>query len=166
MSTLPSEPRVAHYLYAHRAVPRAFLRDPAAIMGILLSDDGMKFLSGMWDVLDQELAPDERINHEALALERYDLGAGVCVSLVTMPTPKRRFEAYFVALAAGLEDRVFARAFTLDLAGPPGPRADAGILEWDTEGNHTFIDPALRMDAAAFVAALEGILKEDAKDGA
>ncbi len=154
----PSQPRTGHYLFAHRAVPRAFLRDPAPIMGILGSDDAMTFLGGMWDIIDRELEDEPPVDRQGLALDHYELPGDVFVALLTMPTPQRAMEAYFVALAARLEGETFARAFTLDLAGPPGPEALVGILEWDAEGNRRLHDASCTAHAAAFVDAIEGLL--------
>ncbi len=155
----PSEPRVAHYLFAHRAVPRAFLRNPPAILGILGSDDGMRFLEGMWEVMNDALQPHERIDDHPLALRCYALPDDVFVAMVTMPPVHRVFEAYFVACVARLERDPFARAFTLDLAGVPGDEHDTGILEWDAEGNHTVLAPRCAPSAAAFVDTLEALLE-------
>jgi hypothetical protein len=88
----------------------------------------------------------------------YELPTDIWVALVTMPPPQRVFEAYFVACAARLEGETFARAFTLDLAGPPIPDAETGILEWDAEGKHELLEPRCRPDASEFVDTLERIL--------
>jgi hypothetical protein len=153
----PSQPRTGHYLFAHRAVPRAFLRDPAPIMGILGSPDAMTFLGGMWDIIDREV-DEPPVDRRGLSIDHYELSDDVFVALLTMPPPQRVLEAYFVALAARLEGETFARAFTLDLAGPPAPGADVGILEWDADGNRQLRDASCTADAAAFVDAIEGLL--------
>lgn len=156
----PGEPRVAHYLYAHRAVPRAFLRNPAAIMGILGSDDGPVFLSGMWGVMDEALQPGERIRDTRVELERFALSGDIFVALVTMPPVARPLEAYFVACAARFEGEgaPFARAFTLDAASTPGEHDDTGILEWTAQGERTLIEPRCGIDGSAFVDTLEAFL--------
>jgi hypothetical protein len=154
----PSEPRVGHYLFAHRAVPRAFLRDPAPIMGILGSKDAMSFLGGMWDIIDREVEPQERIDRQGLAVDCYELSHDVFVAMVTMPAPQRVLESFFVALVARLEGDTFARALTLDLAGPPGSDPLVGILEWDAEGNRTLLDATSKPEASAFVDAIEALI--------
>lgn len=156
--TPPSEPRVSHYLFAHRAVPRAFLRDPAPIMGILGSEDGMKFLSGMLDILDAEVDPNERFDRASLRLTCYPLRGDAFAAVVTMPPPVRVFEAYFVGLVARFGEAPLARAFALELAGPPGPGAPTKICEWDTEGRFEVVDSdGCAADASAFVEAIERI---------
>lgn len=158
----PDEPRVAHYLYAHRALPRTFLRNPAAILGILGSDDAMKFLSGMWDVIDAELEPGERLDVRGLAHHFYELKGDVFASVVTLPPPARVFEAYFVAMVARLEgEHTFARCLSLDLAGVPGPDALTGILEWDAEGHHELRSEGCRPERSAFVDAIENLISGD-----
>lgn len=154
----PGEPRVAHYLYAHRAVPRAFLRNPPAILGILSSDDGMEFLTGMWGVLHGELEPAQRLTNTSITLEHYPCANGVFISLVTMPPPLRVFEAFYVGLAARLEGNQFARAFTLDRATPAGLPLETGILEWDTEGKHTICEASAAAEPSSFVDALESLV--------
>jgi hypothetical protein len=154
----PSEPRVPHYLFAHRAVPRAFLRNPESILPIMASDRGMEFLSGMWDVIDREIEPQQRIDHGALAVQTYELPSDIWVAMVTMPPPQRVFEAYFVACAARLEGDTFARALTLDLAGPPTADAETGVLEWDVEGKHEFLEPGCPPRVDAFIDVLERLL--------
>ncbi|MGH1342747.1 MAG: hypothetical protein ACRBN8_14395 [Nannocystales bacterium] len=160
MDPAPGEPRVAHYLYAHRAVPRAFLRNPAAIMGILGSDDGPVFLSGMWDVMDEALQPHERVEDTRVELECFALRGDIFVALVTMPPVARPLEAYFVACAARFEGNgaTFARAFTLDAATTPGDPDDTGILEWTAEGERSLLEPRCALDGSAFVDALEEFL--------
>jgi hypothetical protein len=154
----PSEPRVGHYLFAHRAVPRAFLRDPAPILGILGSSDAMAFLSGMWDIIDREVEPEQRIDRRGLAVDVYELQHDVFVAMVTMPPPQRVLEAFFVALVARLESDTFARALTLDLAGPPGADPLVGILEWDAEGNRTLLEPTSKPEASAFIDVIEALI--------
>ncbi len=156
----PGDPRVAHYLYAHRAVPRAFLRNPPAILGILGSDDGPRFLEGMWEVMDDALEPGERVSDTRVQLECYALERDVFIALVTMPPVARPLEAYFVACAARFEGagEHFARAFTLDAATTPGDPDDTGILEWTAEGERTLIDPRCPPEASAFVDTLEAFL--------
>lgn len=158
----PGEPRVAHYLYAHRAVPRAFLRNPPAIIGILASDDGPEFLAGMWGVMHDALEAHERVQDTAVTLECFALERDIFVALVTMPPVARPLEAYFVACTARFEGegQPFARAFTLDAATTPGDPDDTGILEWTAEGERTLIDPRCPPDGSAFVDTLEAYLLE------
>jgi len=154
------DPRVAHYLYAHRAVPRAFLRNPPAFIGILASEDGLRFLAGMWDVMHEALQPDERVEDTAVKLQCFALDHDIFLALVTMPPVARPLEAYFVACAARFEGEgePFARAFTLDAATTPGDPDDTGILEWTAEGERTLIEPRCPPDASAFVDTLEAYL--------
>ncbi len=154
----PGEPRVAHYLYAHRAVPRAFLRNPAAILGILSSEDGMEFLTGMWGVLHGELEPGQRLRDTSIKLEHFSCEDSIFISLVTMPPPLRVFEAFYVGLAARLEGDQFARAFTLDRATPAGVPVETGILEWDAEGQHTICEATCAAEASSFVDAVEALV--------
>lgn len=154
----PGDPRVAHYLYAHRAVPRAFLQNPPAIIGILASADGPRFLAGMWDVMHDALQPHERVSDTQVALECFALQRDIFVAVVTMPPVARPLEAYFVACCARFSDPSFARAFTLDAATTPGDPDDTGILEWTAEGERTLIDPRCPPDVSAFVDTLEVFL--------
>lgn len=153
------EPRVVHYLFAHRAVPRAFLRDPAPVMGILASDDGMRFLAGMLDILDAEVDTSERIDRSAIHLACYPLREEAFAAVVTMPPPLRVFEAWFVGLVARFGDAPVARAFALELAGPPGHDSATKICEWDAEGKFVVVeDDGCAPDVSTFVAAIEGLV--------
>lgn len=156
----PGEPRVAHYLYAHRAVPRAFLRNPPAILGILSSDDGPRFLAGMWDVMHDALQPHERVTDTTVALECFALQRDIFIALVTLPPVARPLEAYFVACCARFEGEgsPFARAFTLDAASTPGDPDDTGILEWNAEGERTLHDARCPPNASDFIDTLEALL--------
>jgi hypothetical protein len=159
------KPRMGHYLYAHRAVPRAFLREPAAIMGILASDDGMEFLSGMWDVLAREIEEKERVSPEGLALEHYTFEGDVFVALVVMPPPTGGLEAWYVAAVARLEgEDAFARCFTLDRVPEHDP--DAAILEWNSEGKYEIRADACPVTREAFLDAVEEICRGTAGDQA
>lgn len=129
-------------------------------MGILGSDDGPIFLSGMWDVMDEALQPSERVKDTRVELECFALSGDIFVALVTMPRVVRPLEAYFVACAARFEGdgEPFARAFTLDAATTPGDPDDTGILEWTAEGERTLIEPTCPPDGSAFVDTLETFL--------
>jgi hypothetical protein len=139
-------------------VPRAFLRDPAPIMGILGSGDAMAFLSGMWDIIDREVEDEPRIDRSGLAVSFYELPDDVFVVMITMPPPQRVLEAFFLALVVRLEGDTFARALSLDLAGPLGPNPLVGILEWDAEGNRTLLQPTCDPEPSAFIDAIETIV--------
>lgn len=160
------EPRVAHFLFAHRAVPRAFLRNPPAILGILGSAQAMEFLVGMWDVLCGELEPPQRLPSEGLAVHCYELNNDVFAALVTMPPPQRVFEAFHVACCARLEgEHPFARAFTLDLAGEQTDAEPlAGIMEWNAEGEHELLgEVPAGVDPSSFTDAIEAMLAREAE---
>jgi len=134
------------------------LRNPESILPIMASERGMEFLSGMWGVIDGEIEPHQRIDHDALAVDTYELPSNVWLVLVTMPAPKRVFEAFFVACAARLESDPFARAFTLDLAGPPTADPDTGVLEWNAEGKHELLEPRCTPLASDFVDVVETLV--------
>lgn len=159
MSDAPSSipPRMGHYLFAHRAVPRAFLREPAAIMGILASDDAMAFLTGMWDVLAAEIEPDERASKEGLAIEHYSFDDDVFVAMVVMPPPEGGLEAHFVAAVARLEgEHAFARCFTLDRIPELDP--NAAVLEWTTEGKYEIRRDGCPPTREALLDAIEDLI--------
>jgi hypothetical protein len=150
-------PRLGHYLYAHRALPRAFLRDPAPIMGILASEDAMAFLSGMWDVLAGEIAPEERAPSDGLAVEHYSYEGDIFVALIVMPPPHGGLEAWFVAAVARFEgDDAFARCFTLDRIPELDP--SAAVLEWDVDGNRKLHRDGCPPTREAFLDAVEEIV--------
>ena len=152
-------PRMGHYLFAHRALPRAFLRDPVPMMGILASEDAMAFLSGMWDVLAQEIDPKERVSPDGLAVEHYSYEGDVFVTLVIMPPPEGGLEAWFVAGVARLEgENVFARCFTLDRIPELDP--SAAVLEWDTQGQHQIRRDGCAPTREAFLDAIEEIVSD------
>lgn len=127
-------------------------------MGILGSDDGMRFLDGMWGVMDDALQPEERVGDTTISLRCYALKQDIFLALVTMPPVARPLEAYFVACAARLDPDPFARAFTLDCASIPGEPEDTGILEWTAEGERTLLEPRCPPDASSFIDTLEALL--------
>jgi hypothetical protein len=89
----------------------------------------------------------------------YELEHDIFLALVTMPAPKRVLEAFFIGLAVRLEGSdTFARAFTLDLAGPPGADALVGMLEWDAEGKRELLQPTCKPEPSAFADAIEALL--------
>lgn len=155
------QPRVAHYLFAHRAVPRSFLRNPPAIMGILGSDQAMEFLTGMWQVMDDALKPEDRVEDRTIALECFALKGNIFAAIVTMPPVKRPLEAFFVACATRLEGNSFARSFTLDAAPDPEAHFGTGLLEWDLDGERTVLEPRCAPELSALVDTLETMLLRD-----
>ncbi|MBL4688927.1 MAG: hypothetical protein JKY37_30330 [Nannocystaceae bacterium] len=158
--TLPrSQPRGVHHLYAHRGLPHTFLRNPPGIMEILASADALRFLQGMWDVVQAELPEPDRVASLGLGIEVFSIEADAHAAVVTMPTPKREFEAFFVGLVARLEgDEAFARVFSLVLTSPPGADPEAAMLEWNAKGQHEFVEQRADVDPGAFVDAIEKVL--------
>ena len=120
----------------------------------------MEFLSGMWGVLDRELDPQDRLPATGLSVSCFELADDVFAAVVSMPPPQRVFEAFFVACCARLDgEATFARAFTLDLAGPPTAHPLTGLLEWNAEGEHELLDTApIEPDLTAFTGAIERVL--------
>lgn len=128
-------------------------------MAILASPDALEFLSGMWGVVQTELAEDERIASVGLAIEVFSMNDDTHAAVVTMPRPQREFEAFFVAMVARLEGPdSFARVFSLVLTSPPIGDPDAAILEWTAKGEHEFVEKRADVDPGAFVDAIEQVI--------
>lgn len=154
-----SQPRPAHHLFAHRGLPHTFLRNPPGIMAILASEDAVEFLSGMWGVVEKELPQADRIGCAGLSIDVFPLADDAHAAIVTMPAPQREFEAFFVAMVATLEGaHAFARVFSLVLTSPPIARPEAALIEWDANGEHTFVKERAEPSPGAFAEAIDRVL--------
>ena len=119
--------RAHHYTFAHRYVPAVFASDPSKFMANL-ARDGMKFIIWMWDRAGQNTPPDDRIAPDGLAETMRKGTQNVEVAIITLPTPEKITEAYFVAAAyhPDINGELFSRYFTLEhtiidlKAGTPG----------------------------------------------
>ena len=155
-----SAPRPAHHLYAHRGLPHTFLRNPPGILAILAGEDALEFLRGMWEVVEKELPPEDHIGSKGLGIDVFAIDDDTHAVVVTMPRPQREFEAFYVALVARLEgDEPLSRVFSLVLTSPPTADPEAAMLEWNAQGEHEFVEQRADIDPAAFVDAIETVLR-------
>ena len=133
-------------------------------MEILASADALRFLAGMWDVVERELPPEERIGHAGLAIDVFEMKGDWHAAVVTMPRPQREFEAFFVALIANFQETGGAsRVFSLVMTSPPVADPEAAILEWNAKGEYEFIEQRADVEPGAFVDAIEAVLARGAQ---
>ena len=114
----------------------------------------------MWEVVEKELPPEDRIGSEGLGIDVFSIDDDTHAVVVTMPRPQREFEAFYVGMVARLEgDAPFSRVFSLVLTSPPTADPEAAMLEWNAQGEHEFVEQRCDADPGAFVDAIETMLR-------
>lgn len=100
-----AEPRLHHYLFAHRQLPGTLFQEPVRTMQ-LLRDDGPRFLAHLWKQTAKNVPRRDRmaadglvvVYHAAAAPDRPD------IALIELPEPTAPTEAWFVALCGSATD--------------------------------------------------------------
>lgn len=153
------DPRLHHYLFAHRILPDFTLNQGPDLFATL-DRDGQVFLEWIWSRLAQDLPAAEHLDPEGLGFSRHELGPWHII-LVTLPPAAHTTEAHMVAAVAhqhplgwGQHAYDAFRCFTLE-------RTDAhpttALCEWRPDAHH-HLGPGPTLDPGAFLKAVLGQL--------
>jgi hypothetical protein len=169
----PGRPRRHHCEFAHRALPLWLHGDAIAMAGGLSGPGRRAWLRRLWDHVGEALAPEDRLGPDGLDYELRVVRPGLAVLLFTLPRPRARSEAYFVAaVLCGWpgtlpREEVLVRVFALEQG--PGPRtnghpgqgvaaggqpAAAVVCEWTPAGEHSVTGGQVAPNRDAFVAEI------------
>jgi hypothetical protein len=111
MSSDPSQ----HYLFAHRALPQWFHQNPAAFLNALLSEDSVSVLEQWWETVGESIEdPAARAKPAGLRVDFHRVEPHGVVALITLPTPLRTPDAYFVAAVCILKQEPGTDTLTLE----------------------------------------------------
>ena len=154
------DPRLHHYLFAHRILPDFTLNQGPDLLSTL-ARDGQVFLDWIWSRLAEDLPPAEHLDPEGLTFSLHELGPWHIV-LITLPPAEHTTEAHMVAAVAQLHPLGWGqqtygtfRCFTLE-------RTDAhpatSLCEWTLDA-HLHIGPGPAVDPDAFLQAVLGQLE-------
>lgn len=111
-----SKGRRQHYAFAHAVLPRFFYSDPRLFTSYLAQDKS-RFLRFYWDKIGEKFDdPGDRVDGSGLNGEVRLLDNQVQAGLITLPTPQRVPEAYFVMTFyhADFNAAPLARYYTLE----------------------------------------------------
>ena len=131
------------YSFAHRMLPRLFLRVPTKFL-IALLDPGSALLTSIWNSIGSQLEASGRQSEQAP--ERFITDArrvaGYNVLVVELQPPRAPTDCYFVAFAyrpAGDGRAAEARYITLEkAAGRAAGIGDTFVCEWTPDGHINF----------------------------
>jgi DNA-binding response OmpR family regulator len=93
----PQRPRLHHYEFAYRALPGLAFADPYGPLG-MAHDTPKGSLVKFWNHVETQIPKRERVSDSGLIAVHAPFGPDYVIVLVTMPTPLRVSEAYFVGI--------------------------------------------------------------------
>ena len=134
------EPRLYHYIFAHRYLPEKLRENPSGVRMWLTGEKGVEHLKIRWGLLRMayKVNPDDYFEPEGM--NRYILRPtpNHTIIIVQFPPPKRMTEAFYGAIVFWPDNRY--RYFTLELTegmSPDGsPRTVVG--EWADLGHANY----------------------------
>jgi hypothetical protein len=114
-----AEIKSQHQTFAYEALPELFHNDPRAFLTYLRRDK-LNFLRFWWDYVGKNTGSKDKASNEGLDYAIQEVENGVTLTMITLPTPTRPREAYYLALVlpkpkGGLFVRKdLTRVFTLE----------------------------------------------------
>ena len=158
MSDDPNSPRPHHHRFAHVALPKMILSGPPRMLELLATPMSTPFLMDIWETVGKEVPKGTRMAPDGLAVTTHNLDKHEKVILVTMPTPQRIGESWFVAFVSKPESRRMLflktagslRCFTLDHTSEGGTT----LTERAKDGAQLSAAAGPAPQAQAFVGAL------------
>lgn len=162
MSTGPTQ----HYVFVHRALPSVLFRDPSWLFAVLNGPDVGRFLGDLWTRAGERSGADGRSASDGLGAETFIDGAHL-YALISLPPPRAQSEAHLAAAVAGfvdpskpsLDSLAWSRFFTLEHGLDYRTQEPCTFLcEWTNEGLHRNLGVGPRVDAGAFVRAVQAQL--------
>src|SRR5262245_54813888 len=97
MVGITEQPRLHHYLFAHRTLPLLYLPNAEKFLN-LLKQEGVDFLIYLWDAVGSGLQPSDLLPPTGLKIKIRQNPQGDSIAVITLPTAERSPEAHFVAL--------------------------------------------------------------------
>lgn len=149
------KPRQAYYAFAHQALPEVFFSDPPLLIKTL-RENGVTFLQYIWKKMEQyaEVAGEGVSEQLSLELTKFD---DADLALVTLPTPQKRTEAYYIAMLAGSSSQQ-PRYLTLEYGLEMDEQPYTVLGEWTAENIHHNHGAGPQPDAAGFIQAVRTLL--------
>jgi len=92
-----AEIKSQHLAFSYEALPELFHNDPHGFLTYLRRDK-LNFLRFWWDYVGKNVGEKNRVSSEGLDYTIRDLENGVTLTMVTLPTPSKPKEAYYLAL--------------------------------------------------------------------
>lgn len=89
--------KTQHYIYSYEAIPGVF-RNQTDKFFECVEEDGVEFFKFWWNRVGDDYPEDIRVPSDGLAYEVRKSPKGGKIILLTLPTPQREGEPYFLAL--------------------------------------------------------------------
>jgi hypothetical protein len=114
-----AEIKSQHIVFSYEALPELFHNDSRGFLTYLRRDK-LNFLRFWWNFVGKNVGEKNQVSSEGLDFTIRELENGVTLTIITLPTPTKPKEAYYLALVlpkakAGLFiKKDFTRIFTLE----------------------------------------------------
>lgn len=151
----PLEPRIYHYLFAHRYLPDKLSENSQGVIAWLTGEKGVEHLKTRWTLLPTvyNLEPNDFIEH--IGINRYIIKPTNrhTIVLIQFPKPEQISEAFFSAILVEPDNsyRYFTLEKTFEENGNGIPRTVLG--EWNN-GNHVDLGSGSLPDIEDFSALI------------
>lgn len=166
-----SQPRMQHYLFAHRALPSVTFGQPARMLEVLLGDEAQQMLLNLWEQAGLQAPPSGLVQPRGLSHTLHQLDPLRLLALVQLPPPQADTEAYFVGLLfettqpnwAGPPSPKSARCFTLERGSDLFTQELRTVFcEWTGDGSHLNMGDGPPPSAEDFILAIRSRLPSHA----
>ena len=113
----PPEPRIYHYLFAHKYLPDKLSKSPEILLSWLAGEKGVEHLKTRWGLLPTVYKIESKDYIEPTGIDRYVLYPkdNYMLIIIRFPEPKFTTEAYFSAILFN-QKKYEQRYFTLELS--------------------------------------------------
>ena len=165
---MSDRPRPHHYEFAYRAMPGVVLGHARQALAILVERDATRFLTDLWRMAGERVAPDDRLPEPEFAVSvRRTLG-DLPLVVVTLPPPQRVMEAHMLAVAGvgEIAGDLDARYFTLEAGIDAITEAPLTFVgEWTEDGTHHNHGTVPAPDIETFITAISDALERARQSG-
>lgn len=144
------EPRAHHFQFAKYWLPHLALGNSVKFYDTFTGDDAQQSLEVLWNGVGTQLKNEEPLSAEGLALTSREAGEWKVI-LISLPAPLVPNECHFVAAVLKPDQPTELRLFGLEKAAPnTDSDLETVLVEWNTEGRHTY-SPAAAAASDAFI---------------
>ena len=153
-----------HLTFSYEALPELFHNDPRSFLTYLRRDK-LNFLRFWWNFVGKNVGEKNQVSSEGLDFTIRELENGITLTIITLPTPTKPKEAYYLALVlpkakVGLfVKKDLTRIFTLECKANADGTSRMVIGEITHRLRHVEFAPGPEPSLDAFNQAVVEIIK-------
>ena len=146
----------AHHFKAKHLIAAMAVENIDKFLERFSPPEGDAYFRALWGGLGLDIPEEERVSSDGLAVDSRELKGGQSALILTMPEPRARNEAYFLAILQS--QRGAALVFCLEQSrNPMTQESTTALAGWTTQGRfNTGMSPPPNLDS--FVLAVEELL--------